>query len=192
MVFPALFYIAWDAWFTSMGIWNFNPEYISGIKLLNLPIEEVLFFFVVPYCCTFIYACIKAYFPRIPDSKFYQIVLLLFVLLLIGLGLTYLSRYYTSITFLLTALFLAILLFSTKLRALVPLSYFLISYTIVLIPFLIVNGFLTAIPVVRYNDAENLAVRITTIPVEDIVYGMLLFLLNIVGYEFLRKRAAAH
>ena len=59
---------------------------------------------------------------------------------------------------------------------------------VILIPFLIVNGFLTAIPVVLYNDAENLNLRIYTIPFEDIFYGMLLVLMNIVIYEKLKNR----
>jgi lycopene cyclase domain-containing protein len=65
---------------------------------------------------------------------------------------------------------------------------FLVSYAICIIPFLIVNGFLTAIPVVIYNDAENLGKRIYTIPFEDIFYGMLLVLMNIVIYEKLKNR----
>ena len=65
---------------------------------------------------------------------------------------------------------------------------FLISYLIILIPFLIVNGFLTAIPVVLYNDAENSGIRIYTIPFEDIFYGMLLFLLNVLIYEKIKPR----
>ena len=59
--------------------------------------------------------------------------------------------------------------------------------TYCIIPFLIVNGFLTAIPVVLYNDAENLGVRIYSIPFEDTFYGMLLVLMNIVLYEKLRS-----
>ena len=60
---------------------------------------------------------------------------------------------------------------------------FLLAYLIILIPFLLVNGLLTAIPVVLYNDSENLGIRLYTIPVEDIFYGMLLIMMNVVGYE---------
>ena len=64
---------------------------------------------------------------------------------------------------------------------------FIVSYAVCLIPFLIVNGFLTAIPVVLYNNAENLGIRIYTIPFEDAFYGMLLVMMNIVLYEKLKR-----
>jgi lycopene cyclase domain-containing protein len=69
MVIPALLYIIWDIYFTDKGVWSFNPEFITGIKLYNLPLEEVLFFFIVPYCCVFIYACIRAYFPNLVNKS---------------------------------------------------------------------------------------------------------------------------
>ena len=68
MVIPALLYITWDIYFTAKGIWSFNENYITGIKLSNLPVEEVLFFFVVPYCCVFIYECLRSYFPHIKNK----------------------------------------------------------------------------------------------------------------------------
>ncbi|HQY12037.1 MAG TPA: lycopene cyclase domain-containing protein, partial [Ferruginibacter sp.] len=61
MLFPALLYIAWDMYFTTKGVWSFNEAYITGINIINLPLEEVLFFLIVPYCCVFIYACIRSY-----------------------------------------------------------------------------------------------------------------------------------
>lgn len=67
---------------------------------------------------------------------------------------------------------------------------FLIAYLIILIPFLVVNGLLTAIPVVLYNDNENLGIRLYTIPIEDVFYGMLLIMMNVAGYERFKNLSA--
>jgi lycopene cyclase domain-containing protein len=61
----------------------------------------------------------------------------------------------------------------------------------VLIPFLIVNGLLTSIPVVIYNDNENLGIRIYTIPIEDTVYGMLNMLGVVTIMEEMNKGKSA-
>src|SRR6478609_5864849 len=68
-LFPAIFitgvfFIAWDMLFTAKGIWSFNPHYITGIYIYNLPLEEVLFFLCVPYACVFIYEVMNAYVSR--------------------------------------------------------------------------------------------------------------------------------
>ena len=103
-------------------------------------------------------------------------------------GFIYLDKYYTSLTFIFTGVFILLLyLFRKYFKSFDAIS-FLVSYAICLIPFLIVNGFLTAIPVVVYNNAENLGIRIYTIPFEDAFYGMLLLLMNIVIYEKLKTQ----
>ena len=186
MVIPALLYIAWDIYFTEKGVWHFNEQYITGIKISNLPVEEVLFFFIVPYCCVFIYECIRSYFPLLKNSKKADIIFLLLATALLITGIIFHNRYYTSWTFIFNAVFIASLyLFRNYFKNFDAIS-FLLSYIICLIPFLIVNGFLTAIPVVLYNDAENLGRRIYSIPFEDVFYGMLLVLMNIVIYEKLK------
>ena len=188
VLFPAFIYIAWDIYFTSQGVWRFSREHIIGLKFINLPIEEVLFFLVVPYCCLFIYECIRSYFPRLKNKKAADIILIGLAIALLIFGLLFRDRAYTSWTFIsLGSLVLCIYGFR-KLFIEFESTSFLISYLIISIPFLLVNGFLTAIPVVLYNDAENSGIRIYTIPFEDIFYGMLLFLLNVLIYEKIKPR----
>jgi lycopene cyclase domain-containing protein len=183
LLFPALIYVAWDIYFTAQGVWHFSEEHILGLKLVNLPVEEVLFFLVVPYCCLFIYECIRTYFPQLRNKKFADLLLLMLAGVLLVAGILLYDRAYTSWTFLGTAVFIVSLYLFRKLFIEFDAVSFLVSFLIILIPFLIVNGFLTSIPVVLYNDAENTGFRIYTIPVEDVCYGMLLVLMNVCIYE---------
>ncbi|MDO7698288.1 MAG: lycopene cyclase domain-containing protein [Schleiferiaceae bacterium] len=60
-----------------------------------------------------------------------------------------------------------------------------------LIPFFITNGVLTgsfiADEVVWYNDAENLGIRLFTIPIEDVSYAFSLLLFNLLIYTKLTR-----
>lgn len=188
MIIPALLYIIWDFYFTSQGVWSFNEAYITSIKLYNLPVEEVLFFFIVPYCCLFIYECIRCYFPTVQNIAWADKLLLVLATVLLITGIIFYKKYYTCWTFIFTGLILFALHFINKKTKIFNAGLFVVSYAVMLIPFLIVNGFLTAIPVVLYNDAENLGIRIYSIPFEDTFYGMLLILMNVMIYEKLRTK----
>ncbi len=190
MVPAAVFYIIWDIYFTAKNVWSFNDEYILGWKIYGLPIEEIAFFFVVPYCCMFIYCCIRAYFPNIKHTAKMFFYLQLFSLVCLATVAFVWPRMYSSYTFFLLGITIVLIGYLRKKLLFFHTNYFLISYAVILIPFLVVNGFLTAIPVVLYNNAENLNFRITTIPFEDTFYGMLLVLLNVLCFEFLRFRRA--
>jgi lycopene cyclase domain-containing protein len=189
-LFPAIaitaaLFLAWDVWFTAQGVWGFNQAYLSGVALLGLPLGEWLFFFTVPYACLFIYSCVKAYFPRDPLQRAAPWVLRGLMVLLPVIALFYLDHLYTSITFLGTAALIALNLYVIKPRYL---GHFLLGYLIALIPFAIVNGVLTALPVVWYNDLENLGLRLGTIPIEDTMYNIWLVLMNVNLYEWLCQR----
>jgi lycopene cyclase domain-containing protein len=53
---------------------------------------------------------------------------------------------------------------------------------------LIVNGYLTWRPVVRYTDGQYLGIRLGTIPLEDFVFGFSLITLSVVLWEYLKRR----
>jgi lycopene cyclase domain-containing protein len=74
------------------------------------------------------------------------------------------------------------------------LQHFYITFLVILIPFLIVNGILTGSitgiesPVVWYNNSENLGIRIHTIPIEDVAYCFSLLFGNLMIFENLKNK----
>ena len=103
-IFPGLFitgllFLLWDYVFTIYGVWSFNPDYIIGVYMLNLPLEEILFFVTVPFACIFIYECLN-YYVKKDILKRYSIYInsALFGFSVLML-LLYYDRVYTLITF---------------------------------------------------------------------------------------------
>lgn len=183
-----VFFIIWDVLFTVNGIWGFNPKYLVGLEILHLPIEEWLFFITVPFASIFIYEVLNYFMKRDhlgPSQKTISVVLsvILFILAII-----HYDRWYTFLTFILTAIFLLYLVLIAKVDWL---GKFFRSFIVVLIPFFFVNGILTGSgieeEVVWYNNNENLGIRMFTVPVEDSIYGMLLLLMNTYFLEKWRK-----
>nr|WP_319573572.1 lycopene cyclase domain-containing protein [uncultured Draconibacterium sp.] len=195
-VFPsillvALVYIVFDVNFKNQGIWGFNPEYLSDIYLFALPLEEILFFVIIPYASIFLHESIREYFPKleIPKSlnKGLLIALILVSLLIAVFNADKSYTFYISLK-LAIALLLVLLLRSRITRS------FFITFGVILVPFLIVNGILTGSfiegEVVWYNNTENLGVRIFTIPIEDFAYAFSMILYNLLLIEQLKKIVA--
>ena len=63
-------FIPWDIYFTWRKVWGFSDEYLSGVKLWHLPLEEWLFFVVIPYASVFTFDVVKAYFPGLAGQRF--------------------------------------------------------------------------------------------------------------------------
>lgn len=186
IAFMMALFIPWDIIFTTKGIWGFNPRYLCGLEIGHLPIEEWMFFIVVPYACVFIYECGKAYFPdflqRIAQPAYLTIAIMAF-----AIGLLNYDKWYTVINLLGTTAVTLIYLILNQRNA----GDVLMAYLLSLIPFVLVNGILTGSflnePIVWYNDSENLGIRIFTIPMEDVFYLWFLLLVVLMPYEGLKK-----
>jgi len=192
-VIAALCFLIWDAIFTANGVWGFSTKYTLGISLLNLPIEEILFFICIPFACVFTYHCLDKFINVVWNRTLESAFILLLATTLILVGINHHDKIYTSVTFISTGLMLLTFKFVFKVEWLQRiLSY----YPILLVPFMIVNGILTGYgltePVVWYNNAENLSIRILTIPVEDVVYGFELIILTIFIYEKIKAVVYKH
>jgi len=60
---PFVIFIAWDFYAVFRGHWSFNKDYVIGIRILGLPVEELLFFAVIPFSAMFTWESVK-YFMR--------------------------------------------------------------------------------------------------------------------------------
>lgn len=191
-LFPAIaitatFFLIWDVVFTAEGVWGFNEKYTLGIRIFSLPVEEWLFFITVPFASVFIYECVVYFLPGIASGRAVRLVTALLAIALILLALLHQGKAYTFWNFTFCGSFLLL----AALRNPAWLGKFWVAYFIHLIPFLLVNGILTGSfldePIVWYNDSENLAIRILTIPVEDTIYALLLLVMNITFFEGLNN-----
>jgi lycopene cyclase domain-containing protein len=188
ILIPGFLFVVWDEFFTRAGIWGFNPEYLTGIYIGNLPLEEILFFICIPYACVFTYFALDHLIKKDPLWPHHEIISSILIVVLLVVGLYHIDKAYTSSTFLLLAFFIAFEMLKRRVRYL---SRFYFTYIFILIPFFIVNGILTGSfiegEVVWYDNTENLNIRLGTIPVEDIFYGMLLLMMNVSIFEYLQR-----
>jgi lycopene cyclase domain-containing protein len=184
-----LVFIPWDMLKTNLGVWGFNPKYLLGSYIGNLPVEEWIFFIAIPYSCLFTYHALNFLIKKDHIGPYAERITLLLALILLVIGCLNTDKLYTSVTFISTAAFLLMHRFVIRSAYL---GRFYLMYLVTLIPFFIVNGLLTgsfiAEEVVFYDDLQNLGIRIGTIPIEDMVYGLFMLLMNTTWFEFLKSR----
>lgn len=188
MFLVGLFFLLWDNYFTVHEVWGFNPKYVQGIYLFRLPLEEILFFLVVPYACVFVYEVIRAYFPDLKLDLLGRAFA--FAMVLSGMLLTifYIRNWYTLTACSLSSLLIIGIHFRAKAKWF---NYFALTFLVCLIPFLLVNGVLTGFftnePVVWYSETHIMGIRIGTIPLEDIYYNLGMLLPIIFIHEMLKE-----
>ena len=184
IVIPAIPFLLWDALVTGAH-WHFNPLYVSGIKIINLPIEEILFFITVPFACLFTWEMII----RRAKEKVWNMHLLrmlLYLALPAGIYFFSIGKQYTGLT--LSFIFLANIVDQFLKANLLFDKRFYLYLLLIVIFTLIFNGYLTWRPVVTYGVDYQLDFRIITIPVEDFFYGISLLWMNTSLYKYLLRK----
>lgn len=180
----AIPFIAWDIYFTKMGVWWFNLSYTTGITLLGLPAEEWLFFICIPFSCVFTFFCLDKFFNLNWANAFNTLIVFTSVTVLSLLALLHYHKTYTFVTAVVTVFTLMFLFFIARAEWIGKAS---MVFFILMLGFLPVNGLLTGTgleaPIVNYNPKEFLGIRLFTIPIEDAVYGYTQFMLNIYFFK---------
>ena len=190
LLVTSIFFILWDEVFTREKVWGFNDQYVMGIFLGSLPLEEILFFICIPYACVFTYFLLNNSIEKDHLFPHQELISSVLIVLLLIAGIYNIDKWYTGVTFIALALFLAYQMLKIKPRYM---GRFYFAYAVLIIPFFIVNGILTGTfmndSVVWYNDNHTLGMRIGTVPLEDFFYAFFLVLMNVAIIEWLEERA---
>lgn len=191
ILYIGVVFITWDMMKTYLGVWGFNPRYVSGFYIVNLPIEECVFFFTVPFASIFIYECLNYYFPKDIFLAIERPLTYFLIVLFITIGFLSWNITYSCTTFLVAGFYLLwhiLYVDDPKIR-----SRFYLAYLVTWLPFIFVDGILTGgyqqEPIILYNPEEFLGFRITSLPFEDSIYLIPLFLGIITIFEKERNKA---
>lgn len=183
------FFILWDIYFAYQNVWGFNDQYLVGFRLFKLPLEEWLFFLLIPYASNFIHYSLEYFFPTIKlTKKVTQGISILLFMVSFCVFVWNLDKIYTASSF---GLFALLMLF----QILTQWEYarrFYLSFILIYVPFFLVNsaftGMFTDSPVVYYNNDENLGIRVGTMPLEDSFYCFTMLYSSVVLFEYLRRK----
>ena len=185
----AFFFIVWDIVFTARGVWGFNEAYYLGATMAGLPIEEWLWFFIIPYCCIFIYECLNFYVHKDPLIKLADPISFSLAVVFAVVALVHYDHMYTLLAWGSASMitWYHLLTGTTAQR-----SRFLAAWVVSILPFYIVNGILTGgyteEPIVVYSSTEFTGIRWGTIPIDDGIYLYAMLLWIVMLFERFRSK----
>ncbi len=185
-IFAGAVFVMWDIRFTEMGIWSFNPEYLTGIDVLKIPIEEWLSFLIIPLSSVYIYEWLKIKFEDFEKPNIFLVVSLIVLVVTAALAYFYRKNLFSFFTFFLLAIYLGYTVFRNRFKKYY--TKFYMAWLVSLVPFITVSALLNSMPAVVYNSDHVIGVAIFGVPVEKIGYLFLLLLINITIYEYLSNR----
>ena len=179
----SLLFLAWDFVAVKVGTWGFNPEYVMPFRVIDLPVEEIEFFFVVPFSSLVFYDVYNV----VVHTKL-RVGRRAFVAAGVASALSSLAFADHSYTFVVLIYLGASLVVSSLLDPdmLNSLSFWLFIAT-TYVPFIVFDYFLTSIPVVVYGEGATVGIRVLTIPIEDFLYSFSMFVFYALFYRLFSR-----
>lgn len=176
-------FLAWDAAATLRGDWSFASAHVSGWSWFGLPLEEYLFFIAVPFSCQLIFAAVlreTSKTVRIVRWPWFAAAGTAWLLAVLVWPRTYSAVVLVFLgAFLLAAPLLWKRTFFTR--------AFWWTQLLCVLPFLVVDGVLTGLPVVSYRESSIVGIHLLSIPLEDLVYSFVLVGMNVCVSEGFRR-----
>ncbi|WP_158798288.1 lycopene cyclase domain-containing protein [Pedobacter sp. L105] len=171
---------------TQFKVVVFNPPYLTGMTLWELPIEELLLLLVLPLSGLAVYLFLNI---RFPDNNLEKYSLALsHIIMGICIAMLYFGhrKFYPLFTFSILLAFMLYIEYVNKIRFMYR---FYRAFIISLVPFYLVYGILTTLPAVQYNQLETLNFNLGHIPFESHFYFMAMLLLSVYLFELFKSRS---
>lgn len=160
-------FIIWD-YLVANRWWYFSDKY-TLFKIGSLPIEEIMFFISIPIALLTITENAKELFSSANYQKISpKIFFLLKVLPLITLFFALLMKWEYTTT-------ISLLTFFLMKKSELENKVFLYGMIFTLFATFLFNFYLTALPIVTYNQLFKSYWQIFSIPVEDFFYGLIFY-----------------
>lgn len=171
---------------TQLKVIVFNPPYLTGLTLWELPVEELLISLVLPLSGLAIYLFLNV---RFPDNTYEKYSLAVSNIMLgICIAMIYFGhqKLYTLFTFVILLVFIVYIEYVNRIRFMYR---FYRAFLVSLILFYLVFGVLTSIPVLQYDAKETLDFNLFHLPFESQFYFMGMLLLTVWLFELFKSRA---
>ncbi|MEJ2905500.1 lycopene cyclase domain-containing protein [Pedobacter panaciterrae] len=174
--------------FNQFKVSIFNDEYTVGAHILQLPIEEVLFQFILAFAGLNIYVVLNARFPKNNLERFSLSVSNLLLGVLIAMLFFTHTKLYSVITF--SVLFLS-LFYVEYVNSLRFMYKFYRAYVVLLIPFCLLYLFIGGLPILTYVFEETIKLKLGVIPFENFFYLMSNLLVSVYLFEVVKSKSKA-
>jgi len=185
ILFTAAIFIIWDIRFTEFGIWSLNPDFITGLKILNLPVEKWVSFFIIPYTSLYIYEILNQKLLQFDKPNLFLTVSLILLVIFGLLAYFYRQNLFTFFTFFLLSIYFGYTIFRNRFKK--HYTKFYLTFFIVLIPYYIFSELL-CLNILTFNTTHIIGIRLINTPLENLGYLFLLLLISTTIYEYLKEK----
>ncbi len=170
------------------GVSVFNSDYVAGVRILDLPIEEILFHFILAFTGLNIYVVLNAHFPKNNLEKFSLSVSNLLLGILIAMIFFTHAKLYSVITFSVLFLSLFYVEYVSKIRFMYK---FYRAYAVMLVPFCLLYMLIGSLPIITYRVGETINLKLGAIPFEGFFYLMNILLVSVYLFEVVKHKSKA-
>lgn len=186
ILFSGIIFILWDYRFIQYNLWEFNPSYILGIHLSGVPLEEWLYYLIIPMVSVYVYELVKQKQVKIGKPNTYVAISMVLVILFALTAYFGRHKLYTFFTFFLLAIYFGYTTFRNRFKQ--YMKDFYLAFMVLLLPVFLFYVILTALPILIHDPEFTLGLFIYTVPVEDLARFFLMFLINVTIYEYLKNQ----